>query len=258
MKRKKILIQSVIIILFQSALLYGQTSNSTGIISPWEIGVSTGVTTFLTSINSKAIAPSRRINYWYANLNPCVGLSVARNISPAFGMEFNWLNTRLTGRWNDNWPAHPLSFGQESPFTFNSSINQFDLMMTLNLNQIMLPGEIEDPWHFFIKTGIGLSCIKDNKKFYQVSNYQSMSIPLDVGISFSLSERVKLLMGSTWRLVKSDHVDGVQVVYTDVSGNISNELGTIYELYNFTYISITYGFGHFSSKKSNASPNLNE
>lgn len=238
--------------LFQNASVYGQMSKSVATILPWEIGFSSGASSFITSINPNSDAPYKKINYWYTNLNPGIGLSLTRNISPSLGIEFNWLNTRLTGRWNNYWSPHPLSVGHESPLTFNSGINQFDLLMTFNVNQMMLPGDEEDPWHLFIKTGINISNISDFKKFYPENKYQCLGISLDAGISFSLTKRVKLLIGSDWRIINTDNLDGVHVVFTDLNGNNDAEFKRIYEIYNYSYIRINYGFGHYSSKSSKA------
>ena len=133
---------------------------------------------------------------------------MVRNISPSLGVEINWLNTRLTGTWNNKWPALPISTSYQSPLTYNSQINQFDVMMVFNLNQIMLPGDEEDVWHLFFKSGIGITKIKDKKKFYpDGSSYARMSFALDAGLSVSLSERIKLMIGSTFRFVNTDNLD---------------------------------------------------
>ena len=244
--------------LFLNPSSRGQMSNNVTTILPWEVGFSVGGSSFVSSRNPNSGATYKSVNYWYANFNPGIGLFVVRNISPAFGLEFNWLNTRLTGRWNDKWPPHPLSVGHESPLTFNSGINQFDLMMTFNMNQIMLPGDEEDPWHIFVKTGIGITNIKDHKNFYPDGNYQCLGISLDAGISVSLSKRLKLLMGSEWRMVSTDNLDGVHLVYTDSGENNIIEYKGIYEIYNYAYVKVSYGFGHFGSKKSKTALNPEE
>jgi hypothetical protein len=217
-------------------------------ISPWEIGFSSGASIFLTSINPQSNALNKRINYWERGINPGIGLFVVKNFSPSFGVEINWLNTSLTGKWNNKWPSHPISAGRENPLKFNTQINQFDLMMVFNVYQIMLPGENEDRGHLFLKTGIGVSEIKDNKKFYASNIYDRISVALGIGYSFPMSEKAKIQLGSTFRFVNTDNLDGVHVVAYDKNGKMV-EFMKIYEIYNYTYLSISYSLGNFKKHR---------
>jgi len=242
-----------IILLLETLLLQSVSAKRPGFkgtpnISPWEIGFSSGASIFLTSVNPESNALNKKINYWERGINPGIGLFVVKNFSPSIGIEINWLNTNLTGKWNNKWPALPVSAGRESPLTFNTQINQFDLMMVFNVYQIMLPGENEDIGHLFLKAGIGISEIKDNKRFYASNNYDRLSIALGIGYSLSINDRVKIQLGSTFRFVNTDNLDGVHVVAYDKSGKMVDFM-KIYELYNYTYLSISYNLGKFSSKK---------
>ncbi len=240
--------QILVILFFQSASAK-KPGQKRATVTPWEIGFSSGVSLFLTSVNPDPTAINSKINYWNSEVNPGVGLFAARNITPSLGIEINWLNTRLSGTWNSEWPSHPVSAGRENPLKYNSQINQFDLMMVLNVDQILLPGDLEDTGHFFIKTGIGLSEIKDNKKFYSGVNYARLSYALGAGYSVSLNKQIKLQIGSTFRIVKTDNLDGVHVVANDKSGQMVHYLH-IYEIYNYSYLRVSYSIGEFGSKKS--------
>lgn len=221
-------------------------------VSQWEIGLSGGVSTFVTSVNPGPGAPKSSINYWNRDLNPGIGLSVVRNISPTIGIELNWLNTRLTGSWNNKWPAVGISVYKETPTTFNSQINQFDLMATFNMNQMMLPGDEEDLWHIFLKTGLGIAHINDKKNFFPGDNpYTKLSLALDAGVSVSISDKLKLLAGSTFRFVNTDNLDGVHVATTGINGQVVSWM-KVYEIYNFTYLSVNYRLDDFGIKKSKA------
>jgi len=222
------------------------------VITPWEIGLSTGASIFGTSFNQDANAMYKRHSYWYRDINPGIGLFVVRNISPSLGIEISWLNTCLSGRWNKGWPTLPVLAALEGPLTFSSQINQFDLMMVFNINQIMLPGDEEDSGHFFIKTGVGISKIKDNKKFYPETNSAAMSFALGGGYSFSLNEKIKLQVGNVLRAANTDNLDGVHVVNKNKSGKLT-EFTQIVEVYNYTYFSVSYSFGDFGSQKSKSS-----
>jgi hypothetical protein len=238
------LTQILIILIFVGFSAQGQQSKDPNKITPWEIGLSAGVSSFITSVNPEA-AP-HRINYWNNDLNPGIGLSLTHNISPSLGVEGVWLNTRLTGQWNNRFPPLPVAAGHDNPLTFNSGINQFDLLMAFNVNQILLPGEKEDPWHIFVKTGIGLTLINDQKRFYSNDHpYQKYGLTLDAGFSCSLSRRMKLQAGSAWRFVDTDNLDGVHVTSSDGTAYYK-----VYEIYNYNYLRLTYCLGAKSTPPS--------
>jgi len=173
----------------------------------------------VTSVNPSSGTMSGQINYWSRDENPGIGLSVMRNISPAVGLELNYLTTRLTGTWNNSYSPLVISAGHESPLTFDSRISQFDLMAMFNLNQMMLPGDEEDLWHIYLKPGVGLALINDNKNFYPgASPYNKMSLVIDAGLSVSMSDKIKLNLGSSFRSVNTDNLDGVHVESTGLNG----------------------------------------
>ncbi len=220
----------------------------TGTISPWEFGLSGGVSTFITTINPDMDATENKINYWDNDLNPGIGLSVVRNFSPSLGIEVNWLNTRLSGTWSDKYPPLPVSATYDSPLTFDSRINQFDLMMAFNVNQIFLPGDDEDLWHLFFKTGMGIAHINDKRNFFPGdSPSNELSFVLDAGISVSLNEKIKLMAGSSFRFADTDNLDGVHVTGSDINGNTISNMN-VFEIYNFTYLRISYSLGDFGKK----------
>jgi hypothetical protein len=248
MKNILYLTQILVILFFQSASAKRPFDKKSPVISPWEIGFSSGVSIFVTSVNPEPAAINNQVNYWHNSINPGVGLFAVGNISPAIGVEVNWLNTRLTGKWDNKYPPHLVSVGRENPLTYNSQINQFDLMLVINVDQMMLPGDPEDSGHFFIKTGIGFSEIKDNKKFYPGITYARISYALGAGYSVSLNEKLKLQIGSTFRSVNTDNLDGVHVVVNDKNGQLVHFM-KIFEIYNYSYLSVSYRIGNFGSSK---------
>jgi len=250
-KNSHIFMPILLLLFFHSASAQRNLKAQGGTVSPWEIGISGGASSFVTSVNPEAIESNNQINYWNRDINPGVGLSIARNISPSLGIELNWLNTRLTGSWNNIWPQHPISAGRESPLTFNGQINQFDLMMTFNINQIILPGDLEDKWHFYLKTGVGLANIHDKMKFYPGITYNRFSAALDAGLSFSLSDKIKLQIGSTLRSVNTDNLDGVHVVSTYIDGQTTYFM-KVFEIYNYSYLRVSCNLGKFGNGKSKA------
>ena len=246
------LTQILVILFFHSASAKRPVTSGMPVITPWEIGLSTGASIYGTSFNQDANASYSRHSYWRRDVTPGFGLFVVRNISPSIGFEFNWLNTRLKGRWNNSWNILPPLESKEIPLTFNSQVNQFDLMIVFNIDQIMLPGDEEDRGHFFIKTGIGISKIKDNKKFYPEINSAAMSFAFGGGYSYSLNENIKLQVGSILRAVKTDNLDGLHVVSSGRKGEMV-EFTKTFEVYSYTYFSVSYSFSDFGSLKSQSS-----
>ena len=243
MKKIYFYITPILVILFLQGAS-AQTPEIKASITPWEIGISGGFSLFITSVNPEASGTSNRINYWKQDLNPGFGLSLTRNFSPFWGIELNWLNMHLTGTWNNEWPLPSYADRYETPLTFDTRINQFDLMIAFNLNQTVIPDVEEDPWHLFLKTGIGFAQIRDTRKFYpDGSSYIRPSALIEAGLSVSLSAKIKLMLGGTFRLVDTDNLDGVHVTPTVIKGNIRNYM-KVFEIYNFNYLRLSYCFGH--------------
>lgn len=241
----------LVFLLFQDVSAQKNWYNRKASVSDWEIGLSGGISTFVTTINPGPGAPNSQINYWNREVNPGVGLSVLRNISPSIGVEMDWLNTQLTGSWNESNPPLSGSAGHKSPLPFKSQINQIDLMVAFNVNQMMLPGDEEDLWHIFLKPGIGITNIVNYDKWGVGSNYTNtrMSFALDAGVSVSLNEKIKLIIGNTIRSVNTDNLDGTFVVSTGINGETINYM-KVFELYNYSYLRVSYCLDNFGSKKS--------
>ncbi len=238
-----------VLFFFQNASAQRYFNSQSGAISPWEIGVSGGVSFFMNSVNPEQGAETKKINYWSREANPGFGLAIVRNISPAFGIELNLLTTRLSGTWDESQPAIPVSGVHDNPLTFDSRINQFDLMMAFNINQMMLPGDEDDIWHIYIKPGVGITHITDKKEFFPGdSPSDELSLVLDGGVSVSVNDKLKVMLGSAFRGVNSDNLDGVHLPGLNQEGKaVSNK---VYELYNFSYLRLSYSFGDFNSNKS--------
>jgi hypothetical protein len=235
----------LLILLYRNASAQQNLNQQTGQISPWEIGFSAGIASFITSVDPQSEAGNRMINYWSRDIKPGFGLSVVRNLSPALGIEMNLLNTSLTGTWNDETPPLYIPSGHSTPLIFNSTVSQLNLLMTFNINQLMLPGDNEDTWHLFLKTGAGIAHIKDNKNFYPGSSpYIKMSVVGDIGLSVSLNRRTKLMAGTSFRSVLTDNLDGMHVYTVNSTGK--NVLSTkVFEIYNYNYLQISYSLGKF-------------
>jgi len=65
----------------------------------FEVGLSLGGASFITSFNPDIKANDKFVNYWHNKINPGVGFSVTRNISPTFGICLNYLQTTSRHKW---------------------------------------------------------------------------------------------------------------------------------------------------------------
>jgi hypothetical protein len=222
---------------------FGRPREGSGSITPWEIGINGGVSTFIISINPEVPRKGNRINFWNRDINPGAGLSLTKNFSPFWGLELNWLYTKLSGTWNNKYPLPYFAMGNTTLLTFDTRINQIDLMVPLNINQMIIPDVDQDRWHFYVKPGIGITQITDTKKFYSDgSSYIRPSINFEAGVSIALNANFKLMFGSTIRFVDTDNLDGLHVDAVKINGSTAKYL-KVYEIYNFSYIRLSYCFG---------------
>lgn len=243
MKKIYFCITPVVVILFLQGAS-AQRNEKKPSITPWEVGLSGGVSVFLASVNPGATGTSNRNNFWNNDLNPGAGLSVTRNFSPFWGLELNWLNTRLSGRWKEGLPVPGIFAEHGIPLTYDTRINEFDLMIAFNINQTLIPDVEEDNWHIFVKPGVGFAHIIDTKKFYpDGSSYNRPSFVFDAGLSVSLNAKIKLIFGSTFRLVNTDNLDGIHESSTYLYTSTAN-FKRGYEIYNFNYLRLSYCFGN--------------
>lgn len=229
---------------------------SLGEDNSWEVGFSGGVSKFLTSINPNSDAIYKKFNYWNADFNAAITLSIIKNISPKFNAEFVFLSTKLSGKWNESngYPVPPraISEGLAYPTPFKTGINQFDLMLVANLNQIVAPNRASDKWYLFIKGGGGAAFLKEYSGLFpygKPGNKLEYTILYGGGLSYKIVDKIKLKLGATWSRVETDRLDGV---HTDKpNADLSTDAGyyfNVKERYIYSYLGITYGFGQTISK----------
>ena len=224
------------------------SQRSSGEMSSWQIGFSAGASRFLTSINPNSDAIYKKVNYWNANFNAAVSLSVIKTISPKFSSEFEFMTTKLSGSWNKNsgFP-HPAAVGDVTPNPFKTGINQFNLILIANLNQIIAPNSASDTWYLFIKGGGGASFLKEYSGVFPFSQEFKYTILYGAGLSYKINDQINLKLGSTWYRVETDRLDGL---HTARPGGGIGDAGfyfNIKERYIYPYIGMTYGFGQAQS-----------
>ena len=231
----------------------GQLKSESG--NSWEFGISGGASKFLNTINPNSDAPFKKFNYWNADFNPAVTLSVIKNFSPKFSAEFEFLTTKFSGAWNQSnsygVPQYALDLGLEYPNPFKTGINQFALMFVPNLNQLIAPKNASERWYLFLKVGFGAAYLKE---YYSLFPYGKgtgfkYSLAYGGGFSYIVTEKIKLKLGVTYYRVESDRLDGIITLRPNhMSTSNDDYYFNIKESYMHPYIGITYGIGQIQSK----------
>ncbi len=238
--RSTVIIIAIMLLVPQSNI--GQNRKRKADFSSWEIGFSGGVSKFLTSINPSSDALYKKFNYWNADFNAATTLSVIKDFSPKFSAEFEWLSTKLSGSWNQNsgYPVPPLAIAKGLPYPdpFKTGISQFDLVVVVNLNQLIIPNVANDKWYLFAKAGGGLTTLKEFSGLYPygAGNGLKYAILYGGGLSYKIDDKIKLKLGITWSRVASDRLDGIQTLTPD---NL-HPVFKVTESYFYPYVGLTY------------------
>lgn len=249
-----------VILSFSIVLILAQTTvaqfgrRASGDYNSWEIGFSGGVSQFRNSINPNSDATYHKFNYWNADFNPAMTLSIVKRISPKFNAEFEWLTTKLSGSWNPN-NGYPIPSGAiPYPNPFKTGINQFNLMLVANLNKIIVPNLTGDKWYLFVKGGVGAAILKEYSGLFPYNkpgNGFEYAILYGGGLSYQINEKIKLKIGANWLTVKSDRLDGIHTARPlPHLGSDDNSVFyfNVSECYLYPYIGMTYGLGQVMSK----------
>jgi hypothetical protein len=246
----------IIVLTFAQSTVAQNGRRSSDDASSWEIGFSGGLSRFLTSINPNSDAIYKKFNYWNADFNAGITISVVKIISPKFSAGFELMTTKLSGSWNVNngYPIPPLAIalGLPYPNPFKTGVNVANLFVLANLNKIVAPNRANDKWFLFAKGGFGLAFLKEYSGLYplgQPGNLYKYTYVLGGGISYTVNEKVKLKLGTSWYRVETDRLDGVHTLKP--GGNYENNTGfafNIKERYIYPYIEVTYGLGKANFK----------
>ena len=213
----------------------------------WEFGFSVGFSKFLTSINPNSDAVYKKFNYWNSQMNTAMTFSILKNFSRKFSAEFDWTTTKLSGIWDKNkgYPVPPsaIASGLSYPDPFKTGLNQFDLIFVANLNKIIAPNRANDIWYFFSKIGGGAVFLKE---YAGLDQYRKSGVGFKYailyggGFSYSINQKIKIKLGTTWFSVNSDRLDGVHTVINGAGGTA---IFNVKENYIYPYIGLTYVFG---------------
>jgi len=244
----------VILFLFAQSTVAQYSRRRASVESSWEFGFSGGASRFLTSINPNSDAPYKKFNYWNADYNGAITLSVIKNFNPKFSAEFEFLTTKLSGVWNkDNAYGFPLPSTMENPpGPFKTGLKQFNLLLVANLNQIVTPKRASDRWYLFVKAGGGGAFIKEYSGLFPYNEGGSLkySIAYGGGISYTINEKIKIKLGSMWYRIESDRLDGIHTTKPGID-KLTGDANFYYNLkerYIYPYIGMTYAIGELKSK----------
>ncbi len=228
-----------------------------GVRNSWEFGFTGGASLFQTTINPSSDAPFKKFNYWNADFNTAITLSVIKNFSPKFSAEFEFLTTKLSGLWNQSniygIPPYATDLGPENPGPFKTGINQFVLMFVPNLNQIFAPKKASETWYLFVKVGFGAAFLKEYKALFPLGTNSGFkySLAYGGGLSYTINEKIKLKLGATRYRVESDRLDGIITIRPNhASISDADYYFNVKESYIYPYIGMTYGIGQIRSRSS--------
>lgn len=246
----------VIVLFFTQSTVAQNRRRSLGDASSWEIGFSGGLSKFLTSIDPNSDAIYKKFNYWNADFNAGITVSIVKIISPKFSAGVEIMTTKLSGSWNVNngYPIPPLAIAKGLPYPnpFKTGVNVADLFVLANLNHIVAPNSANDKWYLFAKGGFGLAFLKEYSGLYplvQPGNLYKYTYVLGGGVSYTVNEKIKLKLGTSWYRVESDRLDGVHTLKPGLAlGTDPNYEYNVKERYIYPYIEVTYGLGKANFK----------
>ena len=242
--------------------------------SSWEVGFSCGVSGFLNTINPNTDAAYDKFNYWNPDLNPAISLSIIKSLSPSMNAEIRLFTTKLSGSWNPNsgYPVPPLAISQglQYPNPFKTGINQFDLLLSLNLFQMFAPNRSFDQINLFIKGGVGAVIVKDYEALYpnnQGGHMIDYALVYGGEFSYQINSKIKLKLDAFINRVETDRLDGIQQLLPGQNITDPNPFYfyNLKERYFSSTIGLTYTFGwirktHFSKSSRScavyAKPNI--
>jgi len=250
-----VLIAVIMLFVVQSSVAQYSRRSGSGDNNTWEFGFTGGASQFCNSINPNSDATFKKFNYWNADYNAAITVSIIKNFSPKFSAEFEFLTTKLSGSWNENsgYGIPPPATAQTLPPPFKTGINQFMLMFVPNLNKIVAPNSANEKWYLFVKLGIGGSFLKELKPAlfpYSKNSGFKYTLAYGGGLSYTINEKIKLKLGATWYRAETDRLDGVHTSKPGIVLPKKNEdlVYNVKEKYLYPYIGMTYGFGQVQSK----------
>ncbi len=184
------------------ALIFAQEKEEKLPYKRWEIGVNAGVANFAGSTNMDKDHLFKHFKEFKSDLDFGYGLFVRKNFSYVFALEGAYNGTTLTG-------SPKAGFVGYVPF--KTGINEFDLNTVWNMNNLLSKNKFDRKVYWYAKLGTGLTNV-NNKNYTDATvqgSWRYWTIPIGTGLSFRLSDNVKLNLGTQWSWVNTNRLDGV-------------------------------------------------
>ncbi len=184
------------------ALIFAQEKEEKLPYKRWEIGVNAGVANFAGSTNMDKDHLFKHFKEFKSDLDFGYGLFVRKNFSYVFALEGAYNGTTLTG-------SPKAGFVGYVPF--KTGINEFDLNTVWNMNNLFSKNKFDRKVYWYAKLGTGLTNV-NNKNYTDATvqgSWRYWTIPIGTGLSFRLSDNVKLNLGTQWSWVNTNRLDGV-------------------------------------------------
>ncbi len=214
------------------ALIFAQEKEEKLPYKRWEIGVNAGVASFAGSTNMDKDHLFKHFKEFKSDLDFGYGLFVRKNFSYVFALEGAYNGTTLTG-------SPKAGFVGYVPF--KTGINEFDLNTVWNMNNLLSKNKFDRKVYWYAKLGTGLTNV-NNKNYTDATvqgSWRYWTIPIGTGLSFRLSDNVKLNLGTQWSWVNTNRLDGVN------QGGSGKDflIGQIREQYLYTSAGISVMLG---------------
>lgn len=214
------------------ALIFAQEKEEKLPYKRWEIGVNAGVANFAGSTNMDKDHLFKHFKEFKSDLDFGYGLFVRKNFSYVFALEGAYNGTTLTG-------SPKAGFVGYVPF--KTGINEFDLNTVWNMNNLFSKNKFDRKVYWYAKLGTGLTNV-NNKNYTDATvqgSWRYWTIPIGTGLSFRLSDNVKLNLGTQWSWVNTNRLDGVN------QGGSGKDflIGQIREQYLYTSAGISVMLG---------------
>ena len=193
----------VVVFLFASySLIFAQEKEEKLPYKRWEIGVNAGVANFAGSTNMSKDHLFGHFKDFKSDIDFGYGLFVRKNFTNVFALEGAYNGTTLTGTPKAGFVGYN---------SFKTGINEFDLNTVWNINNLFSKNKFDRKVYWFAKVGAGITHV-NNKKFTDATvqgDWRYWTIPIGTGLSFRLSDNVKLNLGTQWSWVNTNRLDGV-------------------------------------------------
>jgi outer membrane protein OmpA-like peptidoglycan-associated protein len=232
---KKIFI-SLMVVYLSFALAMAQEKTTAKPYKDWELGINIGVANFTGEYNMYKDARFNHFNHWNSKIDLGFGATVKKNLSHVFGIEAMWNYSNLRGSWKHD--ARPIA-------DFKTEVNEFDVNVVVNMNNLLSKTKFDRKVYWYAKIGVGAAHI--TKKVGETplagQHWKTPAIPLGTGVSYRISEKFRINVGTQWSWINTDRLDGRK---TDmVSGNVKpgNTEADIFGTKLYTHIAIAYTFG---------------